>query len=290
MRLPNTGISDLVERDTTASDPPLVPSGKPGDIAMTEALRTSITNAYDVFGRYSERFTAQVCQCPCCFIEADRDRLLKLPLREIDGYLLEQYSWSAHGHDDDGPLSDDLRYLLPRYFELFAKNDPNLHDATECNLIQLGDTAWRAVWPATEIAAIDRYFDALFQAFLANSDIEGGWSGRGGSGYHCALQIDDVVVMLIRAGGDVTRLLRIWDAAPDPAAALHLANLRFSLQTDERGTRLSNHHLGPELVEAALAVGTFVTSPLSTSRIETAFFNTTDPAAQNQLSDALFLA
>jgi hypothetical protein len=280
----------MIESGRNASDPALASSGKPGDIAMTEALRTAIASAYDVFTRYGERFTAQVCQCPCCFIEADRERLLKLPLREIDGYLLDQYSWPAHGHDDDGPLSDDLRYLLPRYFELFAMSDPKLHNSPECNLKQLGCTAWRKVWPATEIAAIDRYFDALLQACLATSDIEGGWSGRGGSGYHCALQIDDVVAMSIRAGGDVPRLLQIWDAAPDPAAALHLADLRFSLQTDERGTRLSNPHLDPDFVEAALAVGAFVTSPRSTSRIEAAFFNTTDPGAQSLLSDALFLA
>jgi hypothetical protein len=290
MYLANTGASGMVEPGTSGSDLELASSRKPRDIEITEALRNAIANAYDVFARYSERFTAHVCQCPSCFIEADRARLLKLPLREIDGYLLEQYSWSAHGHDDDGPFSDDLRYLLPRYFELFATNDPKLHDAPECNLTQLGYTAWRTVWPTTEIAAIDRYFDALLQACLSNSAIEDGWSGRGGSGYHCALQIDDVVVMLIRAGGDVTRMLQAWDTAPDPAAALHLADLRFSLKTDERGTRLSNPHLDREGIDAALAVGAFVGSAESTARIEAAFFKTADPGAQSLLSDALFLA
>ncbi len=285
-----TGTSEMVYSNRSELETALASSGRPGDIVMTEALQTAIANAYGVFARYGARFTAQVCQCPCCFIEADRDRLLKLPLREIDGYLLDQYSWSAHGHDDDGPLSDDLRYLLPRYFELFAVNDPKLHVSPECNLTQLGRTAWRKVWRAPEVAAIDGYFDALLEACLANSAVEGGWSGRGGSGFHCALQIDDVVVMLVRAGGDVGRLLRVWDAAPEPAAALHLADVRFSLQTDERGTRLSNPHLDPDFVGAALAVGDFVTSPRSTRRIETAFFNTTDPAAQSLLSDALFLA
>lgn len=109
-------------------------------IAMTPPLKAAIDQAYAVFAAYSKRFTAHVCTCPCCFIEADRARLLATPLRAIDGYLLDQYSWSAHGHDDDGPCSDDLRYLLPRYFELFACNDPALHDAPECNLIQLGGT------------------------------------------------------------------------------------------------------------------------------------------------------
>jgi hypothetical protein len=263
---------------------------KPGDIIMTDTLRAAIAHAYEVFAPYGERFTAQVCQCPCCFLAEDRNRLLGLPLREIDGYLLNQYSWSAHGHDDDGPLSDDLRYLLPRYFDLFATNDPKLHDDRECNLMQLGRTAWRTVWPAAEIEAIDGYFDALLQACLANSAVVSGWSGRGGSGQRCALRLDEVIAMLICAGGDVTRLLRIWQAAPDPAAALHLAELRFCLQSDERGTQLSNAHLRRDWIAPALAVGAFVASADATRRIEAAFFQTADPAAQSLLSDALFLA
>jgi hypothetical protein len=289
MRLPNTGASDMVESGRNEPDQALASLGKSSDITLTDALRTAITDAYQVFTPYAARFTAQVCQCPCCFIEADRKQLLKLPLREIDGYLLEQYSWSAHGHDNGGPLSDDLRYLLPRYFELFALNDPKLHDAPECNLTQLGRTAWRTVWPAAEIAVIDRYFDALMQACLANSAIEAGWNERGGSGYHCALQLDDVIVMLIRAGGDVARILTILNNAPDPSAALHLADMRFCIQTDARGTRLSNPHIDPEWNDAALAVGAFVSSAKTTARIETAFFQTSDPAAQSLLSDALFL-
>jgi hypothetical protein len=277
------------ESVSNASDPVMTPLVKPGDIAMSNALRTAIANAYDVFAPYAERFTAQVCQCPCCFIEADRERLLKLPLREVDGYLLDQYSWSAHGHDDNGPLSADLRYLLPRYFELFALNDPKLHEAPECNLTQLGRTPWRTVWASAEVATIDSYFDALLQACLANCAIEGGWSGRGGSGYHCALQLGDVIVMLIRAGGDVARMLAILDSAPDLSAAMHLADMRFCIQTDARGTRLSNPHLDPEWIEAALAVGAFVASARSTARIEAAFFLTADPAAQSLLSDATFL-
>jgi hypothetical protein len=264
-------------------------SGKPGDIVLTALLKAAIDHAYEVFAPYVTRFSASVCRCASCFIEADRERLLKLPLRAIDGYLLDQYSWSAHGHDDDGPFSDDLRYLLPRYFELFALSDAALLDTPECNLTQLGRTAYRSVWPAAEVAAIDQYFDALLGACLTNTAIEGGWGGRGGSGYHCALRLEEVVTMMIRAGAEVTPLLAILDAAPDPAAALHLADMRFDLVTDSRGTRLGNAHLESDFVEAALAVGAFVASAKATSRIEAAFFQTTDPLAQNMLSDALLL-
>jgi hypothetical protein len=262
---------------------------KPGNIGMSDQLEAAIAHAYEVFKPYCARFTAQVCRCPVCFCEVDREQLLKLPLRQIDGHLLNQYSWSAHGHDDNGPLSDDLRYLLPRFFELFALNDPALHDAPACNLTQLGRTAYRSVWPAVEVDAIDRYFDALFSACLTNDAIEGGWSGFNGSAYRCALRLDDVLAMLVRAGVNVAPLLAIWDTAPDPSAALHFANLRFMLATDTRGKRLDDPHLEPDFVDAALAIGASVTSTKATQRIEAAFFQTTDPAAQQLLSDALFL-
>ncbi len=281
---------DMAGDQGVGTAPALAPSGKPGDIVMTGELQAAIANAYEVFEPYGARFTAQVCRCASCFTEADRDRLLRLPLRQIDGYLLDQYSWSAHGHDDDGPLSDDLRYLLPRYFELFALNDAALHNTPECNLIQLGHTACRSLWPTGEVAAIDRWFDALLGACLANDTVEGGWQAASGSRYRCALRLNDVLGMLVRAGADVVRLLAIWDAAPDPAAALHIANQRFMLATDGRGTRLHNEHLEQDGSAAALAIGAFVTSPRSTQRIEAAFFQASDPASQTLLSDALFLA
>ena len=123
-----------------------------------------------------------------------------------------------------------------------------------------------------EVAAIDSYFDALLMACLANTAVEAGWPGYSTSGFRCALSVDDVLGMMIRAGADVQRLLAVWEAAPDHGAALHIANLRFTLATDGRGTRLHNHHLESDFAEAALAVGAFLSSPTSTARIEAAFF------------------
>jgi hypothetical protein len=266
------------------------PTPPRGSVVNSGELQAAIVKAYDIFAPYRDRFTATVCTCPACFIEADRERLLATPLQEIDGFLLDQYSWSAHDHDDDGPRSDDLRYLLPRYFELIAQNDRRLHNALECTLMQLGRTPYRTAWKAPEVEAIDRYFDALLAACLANDLVEGGWAKYSGSGFRCVARLDEVLGMMICAGADVARLLTVWDAAQEPAAALHIANLRFSLATDERGTRLHSFHLDPEHAEAALAVGAYLSSPQATARIEATFFRTTDPDAQTLMSDALFLA
>ncbi|MGL4490143.1 MAG: hypothetical protein ACRCU5_11945 [Rhizobiaceae bacterium] len=280
----------MSEQQTQADAAVPIPASSPGAIAMTEQLQVAIDHAYAVFAPYASRFTAHVCMCNSCFTEADRDRLLKLPLRLIDGGLLDQYSWSAHGEDDDGLRSDDLRYLLPRYFELFALNDPKLHNSPECNLMQLGRTPYRLVWPAAEVVAIDRYFDVLLTACLANGTVDGGWKEMTGSRYRCALRTEEVIAMLIRAGADVGRLLETWYAAPDPGAALHMAHFRFALVNYGDEARLANPHLETDHVEQARAFGAFVTNADATRRIEKAFFQTTDPAAQQLLSDALHIA
>jgi hypothetical protein len=58
-------------------------------VVMTADLQAAIADAYDIFAPYRDRFTATVCTCPSCFVEADRERLLATPLREIDGFHLD---------------------------------------------------------------------------------------------------------------------------------------------------------------------------------------------------------
>lgn len=271
-------------RITSCSECGALPPVIVGAIAMTTQLQSAIDHAYAVFAPYENRFTARVCTCLVCFLDEDRNRLIKLDLREIDGRLLSQYSWSAHGEDDDGPLSDDLRYLLPRYFELIALNDPTLHEALECVLMQLGRTSYRTAWSSEEVEAIDKYFDALLLASLANIALVPGYRGQI---YHCALKFTDVLGMMVCAGGDVQRLLDLWDVAPDPGASMHMADQRSLLTYKNGEARLSSSHVVSNSPAAAMLIGAFLASSRTTDRIEAAFFETSDRAAQQLLSDAL---
>jgi hypothetical protein len=89
---------------------------------------------------------------------------LKTPLREIPTDVLAEYTNSAHGWDD-GPVAREMRYFLPRYFELLARNDPPDMMGIDICLRRLGYAGWRGKWPDAEAGVVDRFFDD----FLANS-------------------------------------------------------------------------------------------------------------------------
>jgi hypothetical protein len=262
-------------------------------IPMTDGLQMAIAAAYELFAHYRYRFRATVCHCDVCVSDENHEKLLKTPLRQIDGALLNEYSWSAHGVDAEhekasGPISDDLRYLLPRYFELIATNDLATHDTLEHCLSRLGQTPYRQHWPKAEVEAIDGFFDALLRACLSNTAIGPLMGGLNPPAYSCALAIEDYLIMMVIAGGDLARLLNVWDQSPGHPAALHMASMRRNVTYDGAIPHIHSPFLeSKEYKKAAEAIGVFLMRPVVTGQIERAFFATHDPHEQQLLSGAL---
>lgn len=124
-------------------------------------LGAAIENAYQVFGRYTLRRPIQLCEQ--CYPKL-QDVFAKRPPREIDAGLLNQYvdASACHGYVDD-QMADEIRYLLPRWLELIAEGQEIGRWGDDDGLKVMMPTAWRACWPAEEVAALDRYFAALFR-------------------------------------------------------------------------------------------------------------------------------
>jgi hypothetical protein len=239
-----------------------------------------------VFGRYRIGNTLEVCHCPVCMTEEAERRLLATPLADIPATLLAEYTNSAHGYDD-GRIADELRYLLPRYFELIAAGDPP-HPSLETSLCldRLGYADWGDRWPAAEAAAIQGFFDALTAARVRRIEPR-----RNPRGWELKHDIAEVLAMIATAGGDVARALAAWDAVEDPPAALWMADQRRYLtmavgrpyywNTFIHGADMDSHR------EAGYDIGAFLARPETEARIEAAFFATGDPALQAILSDGL---
>jgi hypothetical protein len=83
----------------------------------------AVARSYDVFGKYAPGDKLVACYCNVCMAPETEALLRTTPLREISSKLLAEYTNSAHGYEQ-GQIANDLRYLLPRYFELLALNDP----------------------------------------------------------------------------------------------------------------------------------------------------------------------
>jgi hypothetical protein len=137
---------------------------------MTPTLGAVINEAYRVFGDYTIGDALVVCHCNCCMTEETQRELIATPLRQISASLLAEYTNSAHGWDD-AQIAREMRYFLPRYFELIALHDPPHTMGLDICLRRLGYTQWRLMWPPMETAIIERFFDALLVALLARLDL-----------------------------------------------------------------------------------------------------------------------
>ena len=128
---------------------------------------------------------------------------------------------------DDDRVARELRYFLPRYFELIAAHDYPDRGGLDICLRRLGDADYRKKWPRAEVESIDRFFDAFLNDSLTRLDLEP-------VGYRLAFDIKDVVTLVVTAGGDIDRLLHAWAGAEDPAAAIHMAALREDVLEERR--------------------------------------------------------
>jgi hypothetical protein len=213
--------------------------------------------------------------------ETERE-LLKTTLRDIPAKLLAEYTNSAHSWDD-GPVAREMRYFLPRYFELLAIDDPPDNGGVDICLRRLGYANWRAKWPERECAVIDRFFDEYMRSSLERTDMDL-WP----VGWRLNFDLSDVLTLIVTAHGDLTRALTVWEAANDPWAAIHMASLRADVLHETNRTYFHSAYLD-EHREAADTIGAFLMRPEVTTRIEAAFFLIEDPRLQQLVSDAIYV-
>jgi hypothetical protein len=248
---------------------------------MTPELKEIIEEAYRVFGRYGVRRSLTVCHCDCCMTPETEQELLVTPLREIPHELLAEYTNSAHEWDD-GPVAREMRYFLPRYFELIALNECPFDMDIDICLRRLAHAEWRAKWPAEEVEIIDRYFDALVASSTHKLKLVE-WP----AGWRLQFDMADVLTLIVTAQGNLETALSAWDGASDPEAAIHMAAQRERVLIEGRRTYLHSAYLEGEFDQAADAIGAFLMRPEVDRRLEAAFFAVTDPRLQKIISDAM---
>ena len=247
---------------------------------MTPELAAIVEEAYRVFGRYQLADTLTVCHCNVCMTVDVEHELIKTPLRQIPSLTLAEYTNSAHDWDD-GPVAREMRYFLPRYFELIAAYDPPDTIGLDICLRRIGRGGWRSKWPVEEEQLIDRFLDAFLVASLARLDLAL-WP----VGWRLDFDFADVLTMIVTADGNLDRALAAWDGAADPAAAIHMAALRSDVLTLNGRPCLDNPFLEDHRTEAD-KIGAFLMRDDVDRRIEAAFFMVSDPRLQQILSDAM---
>ena len=228
-------------------------------------LPAIVDEAYALFARYRATPPLLVCQCNVCMPLDVQRELLDAPLREAPAKLLREWQGSvALGTvDADGAFqrdpaeADEVRHFLPRLMDLLAQDRRVSTSGTETSLRCLQDTGWHR-WPGVERRVVQRFLDAHWQTTLADDE--------------CGPDAADVLTMHVLIGADIERALALWDAAPDPAGALHLAEARHWLSDRDGTWRFSNGFLEDAHAPAARRIGEWLASPAASDRLERAFF------------------
>ncbi|MGL4325449.1 MAG: hypothetical protein ACRCTD_15540, partial [Beijerinckiaceae bacterium] len=176
---------------------------------------------------------------------------------------------------------EQMRYFLPRYFEILATEEEPYHGGTEFMLKRLGGMAWRTLWPEEERAVVEQFFDAMIVEWIDVYRLHAAQTGL-----FLDSKIKEILIMVILAGGDIQRALRALAQAPDPHAAIHIAALRLETRWNGSDVMLRSEFL-KDHAEQARAVGAFVHQPAWDRRMEAAFFAIEDSQLQKFLSDTL---
>lgn len=248
---------------------------------LTADMQAVIADAYQVFSRYRLHAPLIVCRCNVCVGDEETFRALSFtPLQTMSSQLLAEYTNSAHG-DEGSVVHEQLRYFLPRYFELIAAGDVPSHLGLEFCLRRLGGMPWRAEWPADERDVIERFFDRV----MIESASDYSLNTYGGTPFLDG-KIDAVLIMIVQAGGDVRRALACLASVPDPDAGIQIAALRMRTRWNGHEPFLASECLSGHQ-DGARAIGMFANDAAQTARIEMACLTSASPAMQTFLSAML---
>jgi hypothetical protein len=248
---------------------------------MTPELVLAVENAYREFARYHLRGAIAVCKCDVCVSDEGEKALCVVPLRQISSRLLAEYTQSAHGFDDR--VADELRYFLPRYFELIAAGEIPCNNGLETCLGRMLHAAYGKDWPQEEADAIDGFFVALFRAELGKplgpADYSLFDAGEGAEAVLCCMA---------HAGGDVRLLLDVWERTAGREADVRIA--RTIVAADWRIRDLSNTWWSvADRKPVRQAMNTIIAWLLRTEtweRLEAACLNETDSMTAELFSQA----
>lgn len=246
---------------------------------MSPELTAAVENAYRVFARYPLKGTVSVC--PCCVSDKIAHELSTEQLNCISPELLANYTHSAHSWN--GKVEDDLRYLLPRYFELIAQGLDPTHFGDEICLERLSDADYRNTWKQKDADAIEAFFLALMRDRLAEP-VEVDWSGMS----HGDDPVESALCLIAHAGGDLAPLLAAWGADESRTATLHIANIAakanwYAKQLENTWWCVEHRPNGQIAMQQVIA---WLLRAQTRERLETACLAETDDGAASLLSHA----
>jgi hypothetical protein len=230
-------------------------------------LRAAVEEAYQVFKAGApERWSGDD-------YDLDREswaRLSDLPLRELNS------ADTHHVLSESGRFDGrEVRYMLPRLFELLAEGESPSSWGEECSLSCLAEAGYPEKWTEPERAAIEAFFSAMLDACLQDEQF---WERR---------SLDSLLCMAGVANADVSALLERADRAEDRRLARAVAHDIDWIGGPDWFGGLANAFWENAHPGHASTVEAWYRRPELLTLLEREFFAETDPAWQQRISDAV---
>jgi len=182
-----------------------------------------VERGYDIFKNYRISDIKNACTA-CCLSEEEVNNLVNLDLSVIDIDLLSTYNDSAQAYE---PSVLEFKHFLPRYIDLLDQFEFPSHSVELC--LQNISNYSEKDWTIEERNYLNEFATYYFKKCLATFPIPNNWSG-----------LSSILIMLGRAGFDLSEFLKIWSADDSTSGCLHYKELSTSELDWLRKARYSN--------------------------------------------------
>jgi hypothetical protein len=226
----------------------------------------SLEQLYETFSSYTFRPDMPCC-IPHCFDQSEIEFLGSKPLCKLTAEELSSFTSSLMLTCGETP---DLKYFLPRVFELAAQNAfvwPN----PEIVLGKLSRAQWKD-WPEDERKAVRAFLKAWWRYRLQLPDIGAGMTS-----------FEDCLAALCCTHDDLTEYLQIWLETTELVAVEHLTAFYFA-----HGTTIWLGGTFNSFVEksSVATIKRWLQSDATLSYLERAFFAHEDSSIAEAISMA----
>lgn len=238
-------------------------------VPQTTHLTRATDGLYSVFVRYPAfRHRAD---CPHCAAQPGWREIFDRPIRQLTASNLNDLAASVL---IPGVDVDELKHFLPRLLELHLKGE--LAADSEALFFTLTRGGWRS-WPGAEVAALDRWLRAYWQAVLSDVALLS------------AFEVERGLCAIAQAVDDLRGYLNTWRSSSPSPGPTHLAH--FIIATNDarrkRG-RLRDPFWDNRPTQLAQVVA-WLADPVTRDNLEEAFFRDADPENEYYLALAVDL-
>ena len=173
-------------------------------------LTEIIHKSYGLFAKYHATEQLDICT-DCCMTPEAAAKLATLPVRQIPRDLLAEYN---DGAKPKKTRIEEVKHFLPRYFDLVGQFEFPTH-STELSFSRLIPFD-KNEWTNEELELLNQFPKEYFKHCLSVYPIPSFNDS-----------VDTILIMLWKAGFDISDLLTIWENEKTKESTLHFRDLHF---------------------------------------------------------------